>query len=274
MTELVLDNVCKTFRALGREPVTALENVSLTIPSGAVTGLVGESGSGKTTFIKCIMGLERPDSGSITYGGIDVIHPSRADHRRLRREIQLVFQDPTSSLNPRMTAYELISEGLVIHGLIKSDADRKKRVIELLEMVGLGERDLGRRPKSFSGGQRQRIAIARALAVSPKLLVCDEPVSSLDVSVQAQVLNVLQDMQEELGLTILFIAHDLAVVQQICSTVAVIKNGQIVERGNAREVLVSPSHEYTKALVAAIPVPDPKVARQRAELRAAVRAGA
>ncbi|WP_427888183.1 ATP-binding cassette domain-containing protein [Kribbella sp. GL6] len=269
MSDLELVNVCKTYQAVGREPVKALDNVSLTVPGGTISGLVGESGSGKTTFIRCVMGIEKPDSGSIRYDGIDLTKPTRAQQRRIHREIQLVFQDPTASLNPRMTAYQLISEGLVIHNLARTEAEKKSKVIELLEMVGLGERDLDRRPKSFSGGQRQRIAIARALAVSPKLLVCDEPVSALDVSVQAQVLNVLHDMQEELGLTILFIAHDLAVVRQICSTVAVIKTGQIVERGPSEQVLAAPEHEYTKALVAAIPIPDPVVARQRAAERVA-----
>jgi ABC-type oligopeptide transport system ATPase subunit len=271
MTLLELSGVCKTYHALGREAVVALDQVRLTVEEGQVTGLVGESGSGKTTIIRCIMGLEKPDSGSIIYDGIDIAAARGATLRRLRREIQLVFQDPSSSLNPRMTVYELVSEGMVVHKLLKTKAQRQDRVVELLEAVGLSARDLERRPRSFSGGQRQRIAIARALAVNPRLLVCDEPVSSLDVSVQAQVLNVLHDMQEQLGLTILFIAHDLAVVRQICKTVAVIKSGHIVEEGPSEMVLAAPAHEYTQALLAAVPVPDPTAARERAGARLALK---
>ncbi|MEA5455725.1 ATP-binding cassette domain-containing protein [Sinomonas sp. JGH33] len=269
MSLLELRDVCKTFRALGREPVVALNNVNLTAEAGAITGLVGESGSGKTTIIRSIMGLERPTSGSVGYDGINIPTAKGSDLRRIRREIQFVFQDPTSSLNPRMTVEALVGEGLVVHKLVPDKARRRERVVELLQMVGLNERDIYRHPRSFSGGQRQRIAIARALAVQPKLLICDEPVSALDVSVQAQVLNLLQDMQEELGFTVLFIAHDLAVVKQICSRVAVIQAGHIVEEGPSAEVLASPTHPYTKALLAAVPMPDPVVARERALARIA-----
>ncbi|MEU6658852.1 ATP-binding cassette domain-containing protein [Streptomyces sp. NPDC046821] len=267
MSLLELKDVHKTYSALGREPVKVLDGVTMHAEAGQITGLVGESGSGKTTIIRNIMGLVKPDSGSVTYDGIDIPSAKREAQRRLHREVQLVFQDPTSSLNPRMTVLDLVGEGILVHKLAKNSAERKDRVVELLTAVGLSERDLDRYPRSFSGGQRQRIAIARALAVRPKLLVCDEPVSSLDVSVQAQVLNVLKDMQEQMGLTILFVAHDLAVVRQVCSTVAVIKSGVIVEQGPSESVLSEPSHEYTRALLEAVPVPDPPQARVRAQAR-------
>jgi oligopeptide transport system ATP-binding protein len=263
MTLLELSGVSKTFHTFGREPVIALNDVYLRVPEGEITGLVGESGSGKSTILRCIMGLDKPDSGFIKYDGIEISRAKGADLRRLRREIQLVFQDPTASLNPRMTVQELVTEGLIVHKLAGSASGRRDRAVQLLDLVGLDSRDLRRYPRSFSGGQRQRIAIARALAVEPKLLVCDEPVSSLDVSVQAQILNLLQDMQETLGLTILFVSHDLAVVRQICEGIAVLSAGELVEEGSAREVLSAPRAEYTKALLAAVPVPDPAVARAR-----------
>jgi ABC-type glutathione transport system ATPase component len=263
MTLLQIDDVSKTFRALGRRPVVALDCVAFGVEQGTITGLVGESGSGKTTLIRCLMGLHKPSSGSIRYDEIEVTAAKRAELRRLRREVQLVFQDPSSSLNPRMSVFELVAEGLVIHRLCASEAERRERVGELLHSVGLGTIDIERRPGSLSGGQRQRVAIARALAVGPRLLVCDEPVSSLDVSVQAQVLNLLQDMQEQLGLTILFVAHDLAVVRQVCSQVVVIKGGRIVEQGPADEVLTAPREMYTRALLRAVPIPDPARARRR-----------
>jgi len=267
MSLLELRDVNKVFHALGREPVHALRDVDLTVEAGTITGLVGESGSGKTTIIKSIMGLEKPTSGTITYDGINIPEARGATLRRVRREVQFVFQDPTSSLNPRMTVEQLVGEGLLVHDLEPDRKRRRARVAELLMQVGLSDRDLDRYPRSFSGGQRQRIAIARALAVGPKLLICDEPVSALDVSVQAQVLNLLQDMQEELGFTVLFIAHDLAVVRQICSQVAVIQLGEIVEDGPSQTVLEHPSHPYTRALLAAVPNPDPVIARRRARER-------
>ena len=267
MSLLELRDVNKVFHALGREPVHALRDVDLTVEAGTISGLVGESGSGKTTIIKSIMGLEKPTSGTITYDGINIPEAKGATLKRIRREVQFVFQDPTSSLNPRMTVERLVGEGLLVHGIEPDRKRRRARVAELLMQVGLSDRDLDRYPRSFSGGQRQRIAIARALAVGPKLLICDEPVSALDVSVQAQVLNLLQDMQEDLGFTVLFIAHDLAVVRQICSQVAVIQLGRIVEEGPSETVLAHPSHPYTRALLAAVPNPDPVVARRRARER-------
>ncbi|WP_295034628.1 ATP-binding cassette domain-containing protein [uncultured Microbacterium sp.] len=267
MSLLELRDVNKVFHALGREPVHALRDVDLTVEAGTITGLVGESGSGKTTIIKSIMGLEKPTSGTVTYDGINIPEAKGATLKRIRREVQFVFQDPTSSLNPRMTVEKLVGEGLLVHDLEPDRKRRRARVAELLMQVGLSDRDLDRYPRSFSGGQRQRIAIARALAVGPKLLICDEPVSALDVSVQAQVLNLLLDMQEDLGFTVLFIAHDLAVVRQICSQVAVIQLGQIVEEGPSETVLANPTHPYTRALLAAVPNPDPTVARRRARER-------
>lgn len=271
MNALELRGVSKTFTSFGRPPVVALDDVHMTVPEGKIAGLVGESGSGKSTLIRCIMGLERPGAGHIEYRGIDVLGARGATLRDIRRETQLVFQDPTASLNPRMTVEQLVGEGLIVHNLAPSSRARRERVIEVLQLVGLDKRDLGRYPRSFSGGQRQRIAIARALAVEPRILVCDEPVSSLDVSVQAQVLNLLQDMQERLGLTVLFVAHDLAVINQICSEVRVIETGRIVESGPTRSVLSHPSNDYTKSLLSAIPVPDPGVARAATRRRAATR---
>jgi ABC-type glutathione transport system ATPase component len=245
-----------SYRVRGRDRL-ALRNVSFQIARNESYGLVGESGSGKSTLIRCVMSLIKPDSGSIDYDRIDVAAAQGARLTRLRREVQLVYQDPSSSLNPRMTVEHLVAEGLVVHRLCRTKAQRRERVVELLESVGLSSGDLDRFPRSFSGGQRQRIAVARALAVGPRLLVCDEPVSSLDVSVQAQVLNLLLDLAER-GLTILFVAHDLAVVRQVCASVAVIERGRIVEHGRAADVLTSPQAEYTRALVAAAPVPDPR----------------
>ncbi|MCF7552733.1 ATP-binding cassette domain-containing protein [Pseudonocardia sp. WMMC193] len=256
-TLLEMRAVDVTFRSFGRAPVTALDDVYLRVEEGTITGLVGESGSGKTTALRCCVGLQRPDDGEVVYDGVDVVRARGAERKRLRREIQLVHQDPTSSLDPRMTVQQIVSEGMAVHGL--HPKGRRDRVAELLESVGLDARDLDRYPRSFSGGQRQRIAIARALAVEPRLLVCDEPVSALDVSVQAQILNLLQDMQESLGLTILFVAHDLAVVRQICAQVTVLHNGRLVEEGPADAVLGAPREAYTRALLAAVPVPDPSV---------------
>ncbi len=263
MIKLDVRGVTKTFRSWGRPPVTALDDVYLRVPAGEITGLVGESGSGKSTLIRCLMGLERPDRGEIRYDGSPLGTLSTRAMRGLRSQIQLVFQDPTSSLNPRMTVAQLVGEGIRSGDRRPTAVDRRRRVIELLRMVGLDDRDMDRYPRSFSGGQRQRIAIARALAVQPSLLVCDEPVSALDVSVQAQVLNLLQDMQQQFGLTILFIAHDLAVVKHLCASVAVIQHGRIVEEGPTATVLVDPRHDYTRSLLAAVPVPDPVVARRR-----------
>ncbi|MEV0697912.1 ATP-binding cassette domain-containing protein [Saccharopolyspora sp. NPDC050389] len=256
MSLLDVRAVTKDFRG-----TRALDAVDLAVGEGETVGLVGESGSGKSTLLRCVLRLERPDSGEIRYDGIDVIRADRAQRKRFRREVQMVFQDPHASLNPRMTVEQLVSEGMLVHGLERSRAGRRDRVVQLLSMVGLDPADMGRRPGSFSGGQRQRIAIARALAVRPRLLVCDEPVSALDVSVQAQVINLLADMQAELGLTVLFIAHDLAVVGHLCTRIAVISRGEIVESGPREQVFGEPRHEYARALLDAVPIPDPTIAR-------------
>lgn len=258
MPLLQVDHVSKAFGMGGKLPVQALSDVSLDVEEGQTFGLVGESGSGKSTLVKCIVRLGNPDSGTILYDGIDVPKAKGADLRRIRREVQMVFQDPHASLNPRMTVEELVGEGLLVHRLETSPAARRARVAELLSMVGLSAEDMRRYPHSFSGGQRQRIAIARALAVRPRLLVCDEPVSALDVSVQAQVINLLLDMRASLGLTMLFIAHNLAVVGQVCQRIAVIRNGQIMEQGLTEEVFGKPQHPYTRELLDAVPIPDPK----------------
>jgi ABC-type oligopeptide transport system ATPase subunit len=267
MTLLQVRGLRKTYHALGREPVVALDDLSLDVPSGEITGLVGESGSGKSTTIRCILGLDRPDAGHIDYDGISLLGATKEQRKRLHREIQVVFQDPTGSLNPRMTAGQLIGEGLRVHHLRTTKQAMRDRVAELMAMAGLDVRDIDRYPRSFSGGQRQRIAIARALAVEPRLLICDEAVSALDVSVQAQILNLLADMRARLGLTVLFVAHDLAVVRQIAVEVAIICAGRIVEEGTTAEVFEHPQHEYTRALLDAVPIPDPVRARARAAER-------
>jgi oligopeptide transport system ATP-binding protein len=274
-SKVLLDvrGVSRTFQGFAKDPVVALDDVYLRVPEGQITGLVGESGSGTSTLLRCIVGLDKPDGGTITFDGMEVARLRKAELARFRREVQLVFQDPTASLNPRMTVEELVTEGLLVHQLVTTAAGRRERAAELLRKVGLDERDLDRYPKSFSGGQRQRIAIARALAVEPRLLVCDEPVSSLDVSVQAQILNLLQDMQESLGLTILFVSHDLAVVRQLCAHIAVLQRGTIVEEGETARVLSEPKHQYTRSLLDAVPVPEPRAARAKIEAFASVGAG-
>ncbi|PBC50996.1 ABC transporter ATP-binding protein [Rhodococcus sp. ACS1] len=249
----------KTFG--GSRGSKALDDVYLSVPEGGTFGLVGESGSGKSTLVKCIVRRERPDSGAVTFDGRDVHALRGGDLRRFRRDVQLVAQDPYASLNPRMTVEQIVGEGLVVHRLARTRADRRARVAQTLIEVGLDPDAMGRLPATFSGGQRQRIAIARALILRPRLLVCDEPVSALDVSVQAQVINLLTSLHEDLGVTILFIAHDLAIVQQLCSRVAVLRSGVVVEEGPTRQVFSTPRHRYTRELLEAVPIPDPVAAR-------------
>jgi peptide/nickel transport system ATP-binding protein len=232
--------------------VRAVDDVSFSIDSGETFGLVGESGSGKTTTGRCLLRLIEPTAGEIRFKDLDVRALSPRDLRRARRHMQIVFQDPYSSLNPRMRAGAIVEEPLVIHR-IGSRAKRAVRVRSLFELVGLDASDLRKYPHEFSGGQRQRIGIARALALDPSFVVCDEPVSALDVSVQAQVVNLLLDLQERLGLTYLFIAHDLRLVRQICSRVAVMYRGRLVEVAPAGRLFEAPAHPYTKALLSAIP---------------------
>jgi oligopeptide transport system ATP-binding protein len=242
--------------------VMAVDDVSFVIEEGETFGLVGESGSGKTTTGRCLLRLVEPSSGGIRFRGEDVLALSPARLRAARRQMQIVFQDPYSSLNPRMRAQEIVEEPLIIHRL-GNKIVRRERVAELFGVVGLDPVHLERYPHEFSGGQRQRIGLARALALNPSFLILDEPVSALDVSVQAQVINLLMDLQQRLSLTYLFIAHDLRLVEHICNRMAVMYLGKIVEMGTAASVFAAPQHPYTRALLSAIPVPDPDAPRER-----------
>jgi oligopeptide transport system ATP-binding protein len=242
--------------------VRAVDGVSFTIAEGETFGLVGESGSGKTTTGRCILRLIEPTSGQVRFKSEDVLAFSPSRMRQARRDMQIVFQDPYSSLNPRMRVGAIVEEPLIIHK-IGAKAERRARVAELFELVGLDPSQLLRYPHQFSGGQRQRIGLARALALNPSLIIADEPVSALDVSVQAQVINLLMDLQERLKLTYLFIAHDLRLVRHICSRVAVMYLGRIVEMGDTESLFAAPAHPYTRALLSAIPIPDPSVPRHR-----------
>jgi oligopeptide transport system ATP-binding protein len=242
--------------------VKAVDDVSFEVKPGETLGLVGESGSGKTTTGFCVLQLLKPTAGSVRYDGRELTTMNKRDLRQMRREIQIVFQDPYASLNPRMTVGDIVAEPLVVHS-VGTRRSRRRSAEQLLEVVGFNPDFINRYPHEFSGGQRQRIGIARALALNPRLIVCDEPVSALDVSIQAQILNLLKDLQKEFGLAYLFIAHDLAVVRAMSDRIAVMNRGKIVEYGNAEDVYTTPKDEYSQALLAAVPVPDPRRMRER-----------
>jgi len=242
--------------------VKAVDGLTFDVKRGETLGLVGESGCGKSTTGRAILQLHRPTEGKVNFDGTELTEIKGADLRRFRRRMQMIFQDPFSSLNPRMSVAQIISEPLAIHGLYKG-AERKERLDYILEAVGLNPTFAKRYPHEFSGGQRQRIGIGRALAVEPDFIVCDEPVSALDVSIQAQVINLLEDLQGEFGLTYLFIAHDLSVVKHISDRIAVMYLGHIVELAESNELYNNPVHAYTRALLSAIPIPDPRIERTR-----------
>ena len=258
-----VDDLCKYYSAGHGKTITAVDHVSFEVYEGETLGLVGESGCGKTTCGRTAIGLYRKDSGKVYYLGKDVDSFSKSERKKYRKEVQMVFQDPYASLDPKLKVQDIIAEGLDIHHITQDKNARKQRVEELLEQVGLDKTYLNSYANVFSGGQRQRIGIARALAVNPKFIVCDEPISALDVSIQAQVINMFEELQQEMGLTYLFISHDLSVVKFISDKIGVMYLGNMVEFGSKDEIFNNPLHPYTKALFSAIPYPDPSVKMNR-----------
>ena len=260
-----VEHLSHRFRLNGKHFIKAVDDVSFTIRQGEILGLVGESGSGKSTVASCMMGILRPSSGQVVYDGIDLSdrRQRRAGRDRLQRERQIVFQDSGSALNPRMTVRRVLEEPLKIHGLYREHSEREQLLRWQLGCVGLEPRVLDARPPELSGGQRQRVSIARALLMEPKLLVADEPVASLDVSIQAQIVNLFKHLQAEHGFTFLFIAHDLAMVEFLCDRVGVMVQGRLVELAPTKALYENPRHPYTQALLAAMPVPDPRIERAR-----------
>lgn len=265
MSEQLIEvrNLQKFFNVGHGQTLKAVNDVSFSIKKGETLGMVGESGCGKSTVGRTMLRLYEPTGGQMMFNGTDIYKLSGSKMKELRRDMQMIFQDPYASLNPRMTITDVIGEALDVHGLVKSAKERKKRVEELLDLVGLNPDHATRYPHEFSGGQRQRIGIARALAVDPKFIICDEPISALDVSIQAQVVNLLQDLQRQFGLTYLFIAHDLSMVKHISDRVAVMYLGKMVELATSEELYSNPLHPYTKALMSAIPIPDPEIEATR-----------
>jgi oligopeptide transport system ATP-binding protein len=264
VTDLVKHFPIKRGILIDREvdQVRAVDGVSFRIERGETLGLVGESGSGKSTVCRAVLQLIKPTSGSIEFEGREIAGLGRRQMRPLRREMQMIFQDPYASLNPRKRVGQIVGDPLKRQG-VASGSDLRRQVQELLERVGLSSEHYNRFPHEFSGGQRQRIGIARALSLKPKLVICDEPVSALDVSIQAQIVNLLDDLQDEFGLTYLFVAHDIGIVRHISDRIAVMNEGKLVEQGTADQVCESPKDEYTKKLLAAVPIPDPRESRER-----------
>ena len=260
-----VEDMCKFFQVGRHATLKAVNHVSFNIYKGETVGLVGESGCGKSTTGRCIVKLDPPTSGHVYYEGKDIYKYSAAEHKQFTADVQMIFQNPYASLNPRMTVKDIVGEGMRLHGKY-SNQDLDARIEELLNRVGLGKDHMSRFSHEFSGGQRQRIGIARALSVDPKFIICDEPISALDVSIQAQVINMLKNLQDELGLTYLFIAHDLSVVKYISDRVIVMYLGNIVEQAPAEELYANPLHPYTKALLSSIPVADPDVAKSRVRI--------
>lgn len=267
MSLLATHDVKKSFpskrNVLGRptEWVQAVKGVSISLEAGETLAVVGESGSGKSTLARLALRLIEPDEGTITFGHRKISMLSRKEMRAYRRDMQMIFQDPFSSLDPRMVIADQVSEPLLVHGLVKSSEARRARALELMQQVGLGEHQLDRFPYEFSGGQLQRVAIARALATDPQVLVCDEPVAALDMSIRAQVINLLRDLQDERQIALLFITHDLSLVRLIAHRVAVMYQGEVIEEGPTEQVFENPQESYTKSLLSAVPIADPRQRR-------------